>query len=262
VGAPARCEPYSGEVTDAPHDTTATGSDRLYFRQLLAGRDFATSDQVARQMVNFVYLVGDRQTGEALIVDPAYGIDNLLGILAADDMRCVGALGTHFHPDHIGGSLQGWAIEGITRLLEVADVPVHLQADEVPWVERSTGVGAGHLVAHTGGDVVSVGEVPITLVHTPGHTPGSQCFLVDGKLLAGDTLFLDGCGRTDFPGSDPAAMYDSLMHRLAKVPDDTVLYPGHFYSPPEASATMGRTRAQNYVFRLTSPEQWMTMFGN
>jgi len=103
--------------------------------------------------------------------------------------------------------------------------------------------------------------VPITLVHTPGHTPGSQCFLVDGKLLAGDTLFLDGCGRTDFPGSDPAAMYDSLMHRLARVPDDTFLYPGHFYSPPEASATMGRTRASNYVFRLTSPEQWMTMFG-
>ena len=77
---------------------------------------------------------------------------------------------------------------------------------------------------------MQVGDVPITLVHTPGHTPGSQCFLVDGKLLAGDTLFLDGCGRTDFPGSDPAAMYESLMTRLARVPDDTVLYPGHFYS--------------------------------
>ena len=177
-------------------------------------------------MVNFVYLVGDRETGEALIIDPAYGIDDLLGILAADGMRCVGALATHFHPDHVGGSLQGWSIEGITRLLEVAPVPIHVQADEVPWVERSTGVGAADLVAHAGGDVVQVGDIPITLVHTPGHTPGSQCFLVDGKLIAGDTLFLDGCGRTDFPGSDPAAMYESLMTRLARVPDDTVLYPG------------------------------------
>jgi hydroxyacylglutathione hydrolase len=250
-------EPYSGGVTDA---STDLAPDRLYFRQLLAGRDFATDDDVARQMVNFVYLVGDRETGEAVIVDPAYGIDDLLGILAADGMRCVGALGTHFHPDHVGGSLQGWAIEGITRLLEVAPVPIHLQADEVPWVERAPGVGGVDLVAHAGGDIVMVGEVPVTLVHTPGHTPGSQCFLVDGKLIAGDTLFLDGCGRTDFPGSDPAAMYESLMTRLARVPDDTVLYPGHFYSP-DPSATMGHTRAHNYVFRLKTPDQWMTMFG-
>ena len=252
---------YSGEVTDASTELNGpTGSDRLYFRQLLAGRDFATDDQVAQQMVNFVYLVGDRETGEAVIIDPAYGVDDLLGILAADDMRCVGALATHFHPDHVGGEMMGWKIEGITRLIEAAQVPVHIQADEAPWVERSTGVGVGDLVLHSGGDVVEVGGVPITLVHTPGHTPGSQCFLVDGKLIAGDTLFLDGCGRTDFPGSDPAAMHESLMTRLARVPDDTVLYPGHFYSP-EPSATMGHTRAHNYVFRLKTAEQWMTMFG-
>jgi len=252
----------TGPSGDHSHDAPTTGGDdRLYFRQLLAGRDFATDDQVARQMVNFVYLVGDRATGEAVIVDPAYGIDDLLGILAADGMNCVGALATHFHPDHVGGELMGWGIEGITRLIEVAGVPVHVQADEVPWVERSTGVGPTELVAHSGGDVVRVGGVPITLVHTPGHTPGSQCFLVDGRLVAGDTLFLDGCGRTDFPGSDPAAMYESLMTRLARVPDDTVLFPGHFYSP-EPSATMGHTRAHNYVFRLKTPEQWMTMFGN
>ena len=80
-----------------------------------------------------------------------------------------------------------------------------------------------------------VGEVPVTLVHTPGHTPGSQCFLVDGRLVAGDTLFLDGCGRTDLPGSDPEAMYESLTTRLAQVPDDTVLYPG----PPLLARAVG-----------------------
>lgn len=245
-------------MTDADQGTLHGGP--LYFRQLLAGRDFAAGDQMARQMVNFVYLVGDRATGEAVIVDPAYGVDELVDLLAADDMRCVGALATHFHPDHVGGSMMGWNIEGITRLIERTGAPVHVQAEEAPWVVRATGVGAGDLVTHTGGDVLQVGSVPITMVHTPGHTPGSQCFLVDGRLVAGDTLFLDGCGRTDLPGGDPEAMYESLTTRLARVPDDTVLYPGHLYSP-EPSATMGATRANNYVFRLRTPEQWMTMFG-
>jgi glyoxylase-like metal-dependent hydrolase (beta-lactamase superfamily II) len=243
---------------------TATPSppapDRLYFRQLLAGRDFAVDDQIARQMVNFVYLIGDNETHDAVIVDPAYGVDELLGILRADGMACVGALATHYHPDHIGGDMMGFGIEGITRLLELAPVPIHIQADEAPWVARTTGVGDADLVIHDGGDLVHVGSVPVTLVHTPGHTPGSQCFLVDGRLVAGDTLFLDGCGRTDLPGGDPEAMYESLHTRLARVPDDTVLYPGHLYSP-DPSATMGETRANNYVFRLRTPEQWMTMFG-
>jgi glyoxylase-like metal-dependent hydrolase (beta-lactamase superfamily II) len=245
-------------MADPPGDPR---DDRLYFRQLLAGRDFASADQIARQMVNFVYLIGDRATGEALVVDPAYGVEDLLAILHEDDMECVGALATHFHPDHVGGTMMGWGIEGIVRLIELTGVPVHVQAEEAPWVERTTGVGASELSTHHGGDVVTIGEVPVTLLHTPGHTPGSQCFLVDGKLVAGDTLFLDGCGRTDLPGGDPAALYESLTTRLARVPDDTVLYPGHLYSP-DSSATMGFTREHNYVFRLRSPEQWMTMFGN
>jgi glyoxylase-like metal-dependent hydrolase (beta-lactamase superfamily II) len=246
-------------------DTTAKpsgpdASDRLYFRQLLAGRDFAVDNQIAQQMVNFVYLVGDRETGEAVIIDPAYGVDELLAVLSADGMSCVGALATHYHADHVGGDLMGWGIEGITRLLEVSSVPVHVQADEAPWVVRSTGVTDDDLVTHHGGDILKVGGIPLTMVHTPGHTPGSQCFLIDGRLIAGDTLFLDGCGRTDLPGSDPLAMYESLTTKLARVPDDTILYPGHLYSA-EASATMGATRQNNYVFRPRSPEQWMMMFG-
>jgi glyoxylase-like metal-dependent hydrolase (beta-lactamase superfamily II) len=234
--------------------------DRLYFRQLLSGRDFARADMAARQMVNFVYVVGDRETGEALIVDPAYAVEDLLDLLAADDMRCTGVLATHFHPDHVGGSLGTWPIEGIVELLERVQVPVHVQRDEVPWVERATGVSGSELVGHSSGDVVTVGGVNVELLHTPGHTPGSQCFLVDGRLVAGDTLFLEGCGRTDLPGSDPAAMYDSLTTRLARVPDETVLFPGHLYSA-DPSATMGDTRRTNFVFMPKSLEQWLAMFG-
>ncbi len=234
--------------------------DRVYFRQLLSGRDFARSDMAARQMVNFVYAVGDRETGDALLVDPAYAVGDLLGLLEADGMRCSGVLATHFHPDHIGGSLGSWPIEGLVELLEQVQVPVHVQQDEVPWVERAVGIGASELVGHSSGDVVTVGEVEVELLHTPGHTPGSQCFLVDGRLVAGDTLFLEGCGRTDLPGSDPVAMYESLTTRLARVPDETVLFPGHLYSA-EPSASMGDTRRTNFVFMPKSLEQWLAMFG-
>jgi glyoxylase-like metal-dependent hydrolase (beta-lactamase superfamily II) len=236
-------------------------NDRLYFRQLLAGLDFAEEDAVAQQMVNFVYLVGDRETGEAVAIDPAYDIGALLDILAADDMRLVGSLATHYHADHVGGSLGGMAhISGIADLLERAQVPIHVQADESPWVQRSTEVSADDLVEHQSGDVVKVGEIEIELIHTPGHTPGSQCFLVDGrKLVAGDTLFLQGCGRTDLPGGSPEQLYESLTTKLAKVPDEAVLYPGHLYSQ-EPSATMGATRQGNMVFRPTSLENWLMMF--
>jgi glyoxylase-like metal-dependent hydrolase (beta-lactamase superfamily II) len=237
-------------------------TERLYFRQLLAGRDFAVGDAIARQMVNFVYLIGDRETGEAVAVDPAYGVRELVELVRTDGLDLTGVLATHWHPDHVGGDLMGYGIEGIQELAGMDDVgaKVHVHRDEAEWVKRSTGVSDSDLTVHESGDVVTVGDIPITLMHTPGHTPGSQCFLVDGKLVAGDTLFLEGCGRTDLPGADPDQMYESLTQRLAIVPDDTVLYPGHLYSP-EPSATMGDTRRHNYVFRVPGLEQWRMLMG-
>jgi hydroxyacylglutathione hydrolase len=236
------------------------GEDRFYFRQLLSGRDFATTDGVAQQMVNFVYAMGDRETGEVLLVDPAYEVDALIDLVEADGMRCVGVLATHYHPDHVGGSMMGFTIEGVSALLERVSVPIHVQADEAEFVREVTGVSDTDLVSHRSGDLVSVGEVTIELIHTPGHTPGSQCFLVENRLVAGDTLFLDGCGRMDLPGSDPSQMYESLTQKLAKVPDEAVLYPGHRYSV-ESSATMGVTRERNIVFRPDDRSQWLAMFG-
>jgi hydroxyacylglutathione hydrolase len=237
-------------------------NNRLYFRQLLSGRDFAQRDPVARQMVNFVYLVGDRARGEAVAVDPAYDVGALLDVLATDGLRLTGVLATHYHADHCGGDIMGYSIEGLRELLALDDgaVPVHVQRAEAEWVKRSTGLSDTDLALHDSGDVVYAGGIPITLMHTPGHTPGSQCFVVDGRLVAGDTLFLEGCGRTDLPGSDPDAMYESLTQRLATLPDSTVLYPGHRYSA-DSSATLADTRAHNYVFRIPTIEQWRSFMG-
>jgi glyoxylase-like metal-dependent hydrolase (beta-lactamase superfamily II) len=231
---------------------------QFYFRQLLSGRDFAVGDPIATQMVNFVYAIGDRATGECVLVDPAYAVNELLDLVEHDGMKVTGVLATHFHADHIGGNMMGHQLEGVAELLERCSCPVHVQRDETPWVMRTSGLTADQLVQHDGGDVVQVGDLEITLVHTPGHTPGSQCFHVGGRLVSGDTLFLDGCGRTDFPGSDPEAMYDSLQ-TLAAMPDGTVVYPGHRYSVP-SSATIEAIRDSNYVFRPRSKEQWLMMF--
>jgi glyoxylase-like metal-dependent hydrolase (beta-lactamase superfamily II) len=237
-------------------------ADRLYFRQLLAGRDYARDDPIAQQMVNFAYLIGDRETGEAVAVDPAYDPAELVEILGVDGMRLTGVLVTHYHQDHVGGDLMGWNIAGLAELFALPDVAakVHVQAPEALGVTRVTGLSDGDLVQHASGDVVDVGAIKITLIHTPGHTPGSQCFFVDGRLVSGDTLFLDGCGRTDLPGGDPEALYESLTQKLAVVPDDAVLYPGHLYSPAP-SAPLGEVRQRNYVFRPRTREQWLMMFG-
>lgn len=221
--------------------------DRLYFRQLLSGRDFAQGDQLATQMVNFAYAIGDRESGECVLVDPAYSPTELVDVVGADGMTVTGVLATHYHADHIGGSMMGLDIDGITTLLDTVDCPIHVQADETEWIRKTTQISPDHLAEHRSGDVVSVGGIDITLLHTPGHTPGSQCFLVDGKLVAGDTLFLDGCGRTDLPGSNGKQMIESLQ-RLAKVPGDTVLYPGHQYSAAP-SATMEHVVRHNYIFQ-------------
>ncbi len=237
-------------------------SDDLYFRQLLAGRDFAVGDAVALSMRNFAYAIGDRRSGEAVLVDPAYRPAELMEILGADGMKLVGAIATHYHPDHIGGTLIGQQhIAGVVELREMTGVPIHAHAEEVSWIIERTGIEESALVAHADRDQLLVGDIEITFLHTPGHTPGSQCLLVEGRLLSGDTLFIDGCGRTDFPGGDTRALFASLNERLAKVNDETVLFPGHLYSA-EGSLPMGDVRERNPVLSVASLEQWLAMFGS
>lgn len=230
-----------------------TASD-LYFRQIPVG-----------QMANFAYLVGSRSRREALVVDPAWNVDVLLDAAEADGVSVTGALVTHYHPDHIGGSLFGHEIEGLARLLERCSAPVHVHELEAEGVRRVTGISASDLARHTAGDVLEVGEIRVRLLHTPGHTPGSQCFLVEeagqpARLVSGDTLFLGSCGRVDLPGSDPEAMYRSLTGTLKRLPDDTLLFPGHHYAT-DPSSTMGEQKRSNPFLRVATLEQFLGFVG-
>src|SRR6266571_4228647 len=160
-------------------------SPSLYLRQMELG-----------PMQNFVYLIGDPETRECVAVDPAWDIDAILDQIASDDMRLKGVLVTHTHQDHVGGHLFGHDIPGIADLLAKAAAKIYVHKAEREFLK---GFGSD-LVKVEGGESLDVGRMKITFVHTPGHTPGSQCFLVDGRLISGDTLFIRSCGRTDLPG--------------------------------------------------------------
>jgi glyoxylase-like metal-dependent hydrolase (beta-lactamase superfamily II) len=234
-------------------------TDQLYFRQLLSGRDFAQGDPIAEQMRNFAYLIGDRRSGDCVVVDPAYAAGDLVDTLEADGMRLSGVLVTHHHPDHVGGSMMGFELKGLAELLERVSVPVHVNSEEALFVSRITGIPMTDLTSHENGDKVSIGDIEIELLHTPGHTPGSQCFLLDGRLIAGDTLFLEGCGRTDFPGGDTDEIFRSLQ-KLAQLSGDPTVFPGHWYSM-EPSASLSEVKRSNYVYRVANLEQWRTLMG-
>ncbi len=223
----------------------------LYLKQLPLG-----------PMQNFVYLIGDTETRQAVAVDPAWDIDAILKVLEADDMTLTGALITHFHPDHIGGDLMGHHIQGPVELLERgAKIKVYVHKDEADYVPRVCSLSRTDLTLCEGGDELVLGTQRIRFLHTPGHTPGSQCFLVDHNLVSGDTLFIGGCGRVDLPGSDPAQLYDSLVNKLKVLPDETVLFPGHDYADRPTS-TIGEEKRRNAYMRFTRLEDFLGMMGH
>jgi glyoxylase-like metal-dependent hydrolase (beta-lactamase superfamily II) len=223
--------------------------DRVYLKQIQIG-----------PMANYVYLIGDAQTREAMIVDPAWDIPALLDILDKDDMTLSGALVTHYHPDHIGGDFMGQHIEGIRELLDARGVKIYIHKEEAPYVAASVGLQSSDLVPVDGETTVDVGRIPLRFIHTPGHTPGSQCFLIDGNLVSGDTLFIGACGRVDLPGSNPEDLYYSLTTKLKALPDETVLFPGHNYAADNTS-TIGREKATNVFMRFERVEDFLALMG-
>lgn len=229
--------------------------ETLYFRQVLAGQEVASADPVAHQMANFMYLVGDPTSRKAMIVDPAWDVQGLLDLAAADDYEIVGALVTHYHPDHVGGEMFGLKVQGLARLLERHPVPIYVNKHEAEGLMRVTGVSGSDLKKVDDGDTTRLGKHEVRFVHTPGHTPGSQCFLIGNRLVAGDTLFVQGCGRVDLPGGDADALYYSLTGKLAKLPQDTVLYPGHHYGPTPTS-TIGEQLQHNVCMQMRSLDDW------
>lgn len=206
---------------------TRLKSEPLHVRQLALG-----------PMKNFVYLLGDGASDEVAVVDPAWDAAAIRAAAQADGKRLSAIIVSHHHGDHVNG---------VEPLLAELDLPVYVQRSEHAF---SDAVRFGDAVRLVGpGEVIRVGGLEVELIHTPGHTPGSQCVHARGALFSGDTVFVNACGRCDFKGGDPEAMHHSLHRVLGALDDGTRLYPGHDYGDVQVSS-LGRERAQNPYFQL------------
>lgn len=210
-------------------------------------------------MQNFTYVIGCRRTHEVVIVDPAWDVTNLVEHINNKGYNLTAALATHYHPDHVGGSFGNNEVEGVAKLMEINPVKVHAHKLEVPGLKKVTALSDSDIVSVESGDTLKVGDIEIEFLHTPGHTPGSQCFRVKNTLISGDTLFINGCGRVDLPGSNSEDMYQSMC-KLCSLPDDTLLLPGHNYGHVP-NATMGETKQMNTYLRIDDIDTWKTIMG-
>jgi glyoxylase-like metal-dependent hydrolase (beta-lactamase superfamily II) len=228
-------------------------SSSLYFKQIEIG-----------PMANFVYLVGSTETRQAAVVDAAWDIEQILRLAAADGMEIIYAFVTHTHPDHVGSWLRGAHIEGLEELLAKSKAKVVVHKAEREFVKF---LSPSDCLEAESGHRIDIGGAQIRLIHTPGHSPGSQCFLLEGRapgepgrLISGDTLFIDSCGRVDLPGSNPQQIYESLTQKLMRLPDDTLLFPGHNYAAARSS-TIGEQRKTNPYLQFGSLSAFLAAMG-
>ena len=205
----------------------------LYVKQLQLG-----------PMANFVYLVGAEGSPETAIVDPAWDVEAAARAVEQDGRKLTHALVSHHHFDHVNGLPDVLARGGIRAYVHGADLP-----KLAPELQRE-------VTAVSAGDAVEVGPLRVFAFHTPGHTPGSTCWHAGGALFAGDTVFVNACGRCDLAGGDPAQMFESLR-RVAQLPPEVVLYPGHDYGDVPVS-TIAREKERNpYFAKLSKLEDFV-----
>ena len=189
------------------------------------------------------YVVTDSETGECAVVDPAVADSALLNFLEGRNVRYI--LLTHAHFDHILGERDAQ---------EYFKVPVYVHEDDKYLVENlpkqlerfgfvANTLPPENVITFTQNDIFKIGDKEIKVIHTPGHTPGSVCFLLDKMLFSGDTLFYTSVGRTDFEGGSFAKLSDSITQKLFKLDDDTDVYPGH-----DSKTNIGYEKKYNCYF--------------
>ncbi|MFC2076846.1 MBL fold metallo-hydrolase [candidate division KSB1 bacterium] len=195
---------------------------------------------------NFTYLIGDEKMGQAAVVDPtASSVEAVQELLGKRSLTLKYIILTHTHFDHTGGlkplAAKNMNAETVVHKLEVVslkrmDVRIGVEVDD--------------------GNILKVGRVPLKVIHTPGHSPGSICILVQNQLLlTGDTLFIGRCGRTDLPGGSPEAMFRSLSRRIKTLPEKIKVYPGHNYSNRNSS-TIREEKETNIALKPNSFEEF------
>lgn len=195
-------------------------------------------------MANFVYLIGCESTKKAAVVDPSADAPELHALVEENGLEIEYIFATHGHGDHVGG------VSSLLARATGAKVVVH-SGD----AQALKGAGIPTDVIVEDGDKVKIGKIEVEVIHTPGHTPGGMCLLVEGKLITGDTLFVGNCGRSDLPGGSMEQLFDSLHKRIKALDDDIEVYPGHDYGV-QPTSTIGREKATNPTLTCTTLEEF------
>ena len=194
--------------------------------------------QIQQHGDNFSYLIADEATREAAVVDSSYNAGEIIRLLKTENFTLKYIVNTHGHSDHTACNLE-------LRSKFNAKIAAY----------KSSKIDTDITLEE--GDILTVSNVHIAVIYTPGHTSDSICLLVNGKkLLTGDTLFVGECGRTDLPGGNSRSMYDSLFNKLLKLSDDVEVYPGHDYGKTPWS-TIGAEKRSNYVLQPRSVDEFV-----
>jgi hydroxyacylglutathione hydrolase len=189
--------------------------------------------QVQQHGDNFSYIIADDTTREAAVVDSSFNAGEITRVLKAEKLKLKYIINTHSHSDHTAGNAE---LRSTFKAKIVAHKLSKINAD----------------LKVDDGDIIRIGNIPVKVIYTPGHTTDGICLLVDNqKLLTGDTLFVGECGRTDMPGGNSKSMYNSLFHKILKLNDDVEVYPGHDYGL-KPSSTIGEEKRSNYTLEPRS----------
>ena len=191
-------------------------------------------------MDNFSYLLWDEDSKDAAIIDPAWEFEKLEAAISAKGLRLKAALLTHAHPDHVNALHYFEA--------KYPGLPVYMHEADLFLLEQRP----KNLKSAESSTPIEEGRLKAKVLHTPGHTPGSVCYLAEAAVFTGDTLFVGECGRVDLPGSSAEALYESLR-ALAELSPETVIYPGHAYNG--GSSTIGAQKDGNLYLKLASKDK-------
>lgn len=285
------CKPTDADLSFAKKLAAEASKGGVWFRQISPGRDVAISPTsqleslvfgAAKQMRNFIYLVGCAATRECYCFDPAWDTRGLAGVAERHKMRLVGAMGTHFHFDHIGGTVPAQlasmvygpfgkpkdgdgTMVGLREMKTDFGCKLYAQSTEVAMIAKQINVSESELTPLEQGTVLPLGTAgKLVIMHTPGHSYGSICIHVqpaassgEQLILSGDTIFPGSCGRLDFEQSSKDSMFETLQ-KLRTLDDNIKVYPGHGYSGDWT--TIGKEKAQG-LLRPFTKEMFKQMFG-
>jgi glyoxylase-like metal-dependent hydrolase (beta-lactamase superfamily II) len=195
-------------------------------------------------MQNFLYFIGCDETNEVAIVDPAWDINFIIQEAEKHGYTITKALLTHGHLDHC---------EGAAEITDKLNIPILISVNEAPYYQPPN---CTNLETVRNGQKIPIGHIEVECISTPGHAAGCMCFRYGDILLTGDTLFVNSCGRCDLPGGDAKALYHSLYEVIMKLPDSTIIYPGHKYGP-WTSSTLAKQKECNPFLTCKSEEEFL-----